>query len=1140
MIQVGNNKSIAQRTELNKARTQFKMEALEKETRISCFQTGVAAKRANESKEHYLHLGNISFNISATNIVEFFTMKGIYSIDRCEIQTTSNGRSKGVASLIISSEGEVDRVLALDGEVLNGRNLRIKKDFKPRLRRTVLNESVARWPGNSLIVGTLLKATDDFSPRWKYSSAITLELDGRNSRQLALELGSTYRLEFKVWDVVRCCVHAIQNQSHRCVLWMHIDRPPFCYKEEDFMAGLFGDATEQSVLTILRGLMSLHLWERRPQMSFRDSWVRTTDPSKKSVFGHCFTYVMELQASPETVIQTMRDFGIVAPKCTHTKNHLSLVDVDYSWSGLDDSLFDRIAWPIRYALQVLVTQRKLEFNPSSATHIVNLCRGSHFSSAELAERIISLRVLPRGEVYSKLLGVFTDHRRSRLRPPLDGFVPMVRRVLVTPLRVLPDAPEPDMANRVLRSFQSHLDRFVRVTFVDENYASIFNLNRSQDVFNHIRDIIHNGLVLAGDKFEFLAYSNSQLRSQSCWFFKTALPGEKYVPSIERIRQSLGNFNHISVAGRRAARLGQAFSSTTATLKVPHSRTLVNDDVIRNDFVFSDGVGFISPDVADLMASKMRLSWSPSAFQIRYGGAKGVVSVMQTPPGIDMVLRPSMIKFQSTFDDVEVCCVASALPFYLNIQIIPLLSCRGVEDKCFLALLNSMLESLAKCTHEIDQAVTLFEKHESAAPALRMLRAGVTLKDRHLYEWVNALRTRLIMDVQLKARILVPNGLSLIGVLDETFQLPANTVFFQTRSSQLSLPPVGAEVAVGRSPCLHPGDIRVLRRADIPALRHLYDVLVFSSQGERPNPNMMSGGDLDGDRYFVFWEPSLMPKEDFEPMQYDPPVQQVKKAADDHAMGDFFVDFMQNDNLGQLSNAHVVLADLQIEGAKSKECLELAQLCSVAVDFAKTGVPAIIPRHLLPRAYPDFMENVHKPSYESTKVLGKLYRISTKVHWDDYIPPELGAYDERLVVPGYEEYLDDADQQCYDYSTELWTLACKYEIDAEIELVSGYVRKLSRQVCRSRGKKMREDVLERLKHTVLQIKKTYENNFWLEFDNNRDDPHALKKASAWYYTAYTYTWENNDPPYLSFGWLALDPMCRLVEQVRKTDAATKAP
>ncbi|CAK4482463.1 unnamed protein product [Aphanomyces euteiches] len=198
MIQVGNNKSNAQRTELNKARTQFKMEALEKETRISCFQTGVAAKRANESKEHYLHLGNISFNISATNIIEFFTMKGIYSIDRCEIQTTSNGRSKGVASLIISSEGDVDRVLALDGEVLNSRNLRIKKDFKPRLRRTVLNESVARWPGNSLIVGTLLKATDDFSPRWKYSSAITLELDGRNSRQLALELGSTYRLEFKV------------------------------------------------------------------------------------------------------------------------------------------------------------------------------------------------------------------------------------------------------------------------------------------------------------------------------------------------------------------------------------------------------------------------------------------------------------------------------------------------------------------------------------------------------------------------------------------------------------------------------------------------------------------------------------------------------------------------------------------------------------------------------------------------------------------------------------------------------------------------------------------------------------------------------------------------------------------------------
>ena len=67
-----------------------------------------------------------------------------------------------------------------------------------------------------------------------------------------------------------------------------------------------------------------------------------------------------------------------------------------------------------------------------------------------------------------------------------------------------------------------------------------------------------------------------------------------------------------------------------------------------------------------------------------------------------------------------------------------------------------------------------------------------------------------------------------------------------------------DVLVTKNPCGNKGDIRLLRAIGknhpaYPKLKHLVNVLVFSQEGERPNENMMSGGDLDGDVYMVIWD-----------------------------------------------------------------------------------------------------------------------------------------------------------------------------------------------------------------------------------------------------------------------------------------------
>ncbi|KAE8699069.1 hypothetical protein F3Y22_tig00110597pilonHSYRG01402 [Hibiscus syriacus] len=101
---------------------------------------------------------------------------------------------------------------------------------------------------------------------------------------------------------------------------------------------------------------------------------------------------------------------------------------------------------------------------------------------------------------------------------------------------------------------------------------------------------------------------------------------------------------------------------------------------------------------------------------------------------------------------------------------------------------------------------------------------------------------------------------MMGCLDETRTLNYGQVFVQfsgSRSnSRRSI--VKGKVVVARNPCLHPGDVLVLRDIDVPDLHHMVDCVVFPQKGSRPHPNESSGGDLDGDIYFVCWDPDLIP------------------------------------------------------------------------------------------------------------------------------------------------------------------------------------------------------------------------------------------------------------------------------------------
>jgi RNA dependent RNA polymerase len=86
----------------------------------------------------------------------------------------------------------------------------------------------------------------------------------------------------------------------------------------------------------------------------------------------------------------------------------------------------------------------------------------------------------------------------------------------------------------------------------------------------------------------------------------------------------------------------------------------------------------------------------------------------------------------------------------------------------------------------------------------------------------------------------------------------------------------------------------------------------------------------------------MPNEIVDPADY-PRVspEDIGRAVELRDMAHFFVEYMENDKLGVISNMHLQMADLLPKGTQEQACINLAQMASIAVDYAKTGIKVCV-------------------------------------------------------------------------------------------------------------------------------------------------------------------------------------------------------
>lgn len=319
-------------------------------------------------------------------------------------------------------------------------------------------------------------------------------------------------------------------------------------------------------------------------------------------------------------------------------------------------------------------------------------------------------------------------------------------------------------------------------------------------------------------------------------------------------------------------------------------------------------------------------------------------------GHQMRLRESMIKFTgSPSDEVEICgSNARALPFKLNRQVIKILEDLGVPDATFERLQEQAVQKLRESSTSTLSAIDFLSKNMSNSSsglpallkALKLINIDVT-EDNFLRDLLGALLQVQLREIKYRSRILVPDALTVYGICDETGFLEEGQVYVTWDTDKRQQLHLKGQIAVTRSPALHPGDIQLATAVSPPddsILHDLHNCVVFSQKGSRDMPSMLSGGDLDGDLYNIIYDDSLIPKMTESPAAYlSAKAEDIGRSVTSHDMTEFFVDFMQNDQLGRIAILHQVFADSEPLGTRSPHCLLLAELHSTAVDFSKSGV-----------------------------------------------------------------------------------------------------------------------------------------------------------------------------------------------------------
>jgi hypothetical protein len=211
------------------------------------------------------------------------------------------------------------------------------------------------------------------------------------------------------------------------------------------------------------------------------------------------------------------------------------------------------------------------------------------------------------------------------------------------------------------------------------------------------------------------------------------------------------------------------------------------------------------------------------------------------------LRPSQIKFKAPTNlafDVQ---ATSAAPkeMFLNRPLIALMEFLGVDTQRIIELQDGDIRKAQSVRSSFTDASKFIQQHGLGSsfglPSLfsnlsSILKLQVVYTREEPSFWtseliVNSLRcveTHALRELKYRAHIAVPGSYTLFGVSDEWNCLSEGEIYatvFNEKTGDVHH--ITGDVAITRSPQIHPGDMQKVKAVRRPELEHLTNVVVFS-------------------------------------------------------------------------------------------------------------------------------------------------------------------------------------------------------------------------------------------------------------------------------------------------------------------------
>lgn len=479
---------------------------------------------------------------------------------------------------------------------------------------------------------------------------------------------SAYRLEIPYQNILRAVVDDCEGNTATTNVYLHLSTFPLLFRKSEKTSQGQNEESEEHNFAKIPNPENFS-FERALNLGCCCTNVVTA-----SKLGGNFVVVLGLRNK----FKARQILGRLSRRCdigtifayTSMTVHEVGSEVEEMREWFQRKIVDRVGYSCCYALSALALQ-----SSDLAAQLALLSQQGLLES--FAETILTLAVQNEAALEHAVFAVSTDVEARNIVTVLDAietafdkisqsFVHhvaprgscLVRRIFLLPSRLLLLPPSVHHENRVLRHFEA--DFALRVTIRDDNlqplsHSLAFHQHRDEVVDAIVAQVLRKGITIGRRKFRLLASSCSQLRDHGIWLYAVVTRG--HCP--EAIREWMGDFSKIGSIAKKMARMGQCFSSTEESVKVPLGiGAKTEQDKLGgrhpksgNPYIFSDGIGMVSSSLLNKVCQKLGIDGNPSAIQIRYAGFKGMVCLNPELDGDELVLRESMLKFPCSSSEV---------------------------------------------------------------------------------------------------------------------------------------------------------------------------------------------------------------------------------------------------------------------------------------------------------------------------------------------------------------------------------------------------------------------------------------------------------------------------------------------------------